>query len=372
MSQRVLATDRAKSAAQQMNSLLTGSLRSQLAALKQQGQTLCRPAVWDGPAAARFRSQQWPPMGRSMDQALEALTNLEKSSQTVTSNIIRAGSQGSIGGTITGVPPGGTVHNVGDTVVAAATGGAPPEPFLGPAIGWSRVEGAVSHFLGQAGHDVLHGTETAAADTVNFLASVGNAVLHDPGALSEVVGGLALTGVSEAGLGIGIAMDATGVGALAGGAELTGLSAVGLVTGVGLAGHGAGAIARDAAGPDRVTIMKAGSGSGTGSGSNPADGSWLSQAARDKVPTEWGDGGPTTKGVGQRWTDPGNQGNGIRIDRGNPNSPFLSQQEDHVVVRSGGRILDPDGKPITGTLAQNPAAHIPLQDWLKWRSWNAP
>ncbi len=121
LSQRVLSTDRAKSAAQQMKSLLNGSLRSQLAALKQHGQTLCSPAVWDGPAAARFRSQQWPPMGRSMDQALQALANLEKSSQTVIDNIMRAGTEGSMGG--------GTV--------------APDEIF--------RTDGA-GHLLGDAAH----------------------------------------------------------------------------------------------------------------------------------------------------------------------------------------------------------------------------
>ncbi len=94
LSERVLSTDRAKSAAQQMSSLLNGSLRAQLAALKQQGQALCSPAVWDGPAAARFRSQQWPPMNLSMDQAFQVLASLEKSAQTVVDNIMRAGSGG--------------------------------------------------------------------------------------------------------------------------------------------------------------------------------------------------------------------------------------------------------------------------------------
>jgi Pretoxin HINT domain len=90
------------------------------------------------------------------------------------------------------------------------------------------------------------------------------------------------------------------------------------------------------------------------------------------VPSEWGDGQPNAKGIVQRWTDPGNPGNGIRIDQGNPDSPFPSQQVDHVVVRSGGQILGPDGVPIDGPLAANPAAHIPLSDWLGWALWNEP
>lgn len=49
-----------------------------------------------------------------------------------------------------------------------------------------------------------------------------------------------------------------------------------------------------------------------------------------------------------------------------------SQRVDHVIVRRGGRILGPDGRPIVGSLKQNPDAHIPLSDWLKWTSWDTP
>lgn len=93
-------------------------------------------------------------------------------------------------------------------------------------------------------------------------------------------------------------------------------------------------------------------------------------AARSKVPPEWGPGNPTSKGSGIRWNPDKSQG--VRIDQANPNSPFPSQQIDHVVVRSGGRILGPDGQPIMGRLKQNPGAHIPLSDWLNWSAWNVP
>jgi hypothetical protein len=101
-------------------------------------------------------------------------------------------------------------------------------------------------------------------------------------------------------------------------------------------------------------------------------GDFPGQEARDKVPSAWGEGQPNAKGVGQRWTDPNNPGIGIRIDQGNPNSSYPSQQVDHVVVRSGGRVLGPDGSPIEGPLSANPQAHLPLVDWLGWSSWNAP
>jgi hypothetical protein len=91
-----------------------------------------------------------------------------------------------------------------------------------------------------------------------------------------------------------------------------------------------------------------------------------------KVPTGWGSGSATNKGTGLRWEDPANPGNGVRIDEGVPNSPWPSQQVDHVVVRSGGSVLGPDGQPIVGSIASNPQSHIPLTDWLNWSEWNAP
>ncbi|WP_437974390.1 SpvB/TcaC N-terminal domain-containing protein [Sorangium sp. So ce295] len=105
----------------------------------------------------------------------------------------------------------------------------------------------------------------------------------------------------------------------------------------------------------------------------PKGGGWAPPAeASAKIPGSWGAANPTKKGVGVRWQDPKNQGNGVRIDRGNPNNSQSLQQVDHVVVNSNGRIIGPDGKPIPGPLSEHPNAHIPLSDWLKWKSWNAP
>jgi hypothetical protein len=95
--------------------------------------------------------------------------------------------------------------------------------------------------------------------------------------------------------------------------------------------------------------------------------------ASAKVPAEWGGPAPTKKGVGVRWEDPSNPGNGIRIDRGNPDNSQAVQQVDHVVVRSGGKVIGRDGKPISGSVKDNfDTAHIPLSEWLTWARWNSP
>ena len=95
--------------------------------------------------------------------------------------------------------------------------------------------------------------------------------------------------------------------------------------------------------------------------------------AADKVPADWGDGRPNGKGVGWRWQNPNYKGDGVRVDRGNPDSSYPSQREDHVIVNSRGNVIGLDGQPIDGSIDEDAVnAHIPLQDWLKWSSWNKP
>jgi hypothetical protein len=96
--------------------------------------------------------------------------------------------------------------------------------------------------------------------------------------------------------------------------------------------------------------------------------------AAAKVPAEWGEGQPNSKGEGWRWANPANKkGDGVRVDKGDPNSDFPSQQQDHVIVRSGGKVLGADGTPIEVKIKNDPDnAHIPLKDWLQWREWNKP
>ena len=100
----------------------------------------------------------------------------------------------------------------------------------------------------------------------------------------------------------------------------------------------------------------------------------IPRAARDKIPSKWGEGKANNKDVGWRWFDPTNErGRGVRIDKGDPYSDYPSQRVDHVVVRDG-PVLGRDGQPVTqgsGSIKHNPwEAHIPLKHWLKWPAWN--
>ncbi|MFI0262549.1 pre-toxin TG domain-containing protein [Streptomyces sp. NPDC017056] len=99
---------------------------------------------------------------------------------------------------------------------------------------------------------------------------------------------------------------------------------------------------------------------------------WLSRQAWDKVPGHLKSFEKSTnKGVGYRWNN--GKGDGVRIDKGNPNNSQVIQQVDHVVINSGGKVIGRDGKPISGSIKDNPDdAHIPLSEWVKWREWNKP
>ncbi|HEX7660545.1 MAG TPA: hypothetical protein VF444_13810 [Pseudonocardiaceae bacterium] len=149
--------------------------------------------------------------------------------------------------------------SAGDTAAAAvgrARDLAPPKPGF-----WSQLGDDVGSFFSDVGHDL----ETAGADVLNTAASVGNAMIHDPGDTLAMVGGLALAGVSGLGDGAGAVLDVTGVGAIAG-VPLNVVSTAGVVGGLSLAGVGAAGILQNAAGPDRVNIMNSDSGGGWGGG----------------------------------------------------------------------------------------------------------
>lgn len=127
---------------------------------------------------------------------------------------------------------------------------------------WDKVGSALSGF----GHDVANVGE----QVVNSAASVGNAIIHHPGDLLSIAGGLGLTAISSVGEGVGTGLDATGVGAVAG-VPLNAVSAVGIASGVGLVGVGVGDLAQHAAGDNRVQAMQSNSSSsGGGSGSPPS------------------------------------------------------------------------------------------------------
>ncbi|MCB0668851.1 MAG: hypothetical protein KDC80_23670 [Saprospiraceae bacterium] len=92
----------------------------------------------------------------------------------------------------------------------------------------------------------------------------------------------------------------------------------------------------------------------------------------EKFPAEWGSKA-NKKGVGTRWQDPKNPGNGVRIDQGNPKHSLPSQQVDHVIVRRNGQVIGRDGNPIQSSIKDSAEqTHIPLSEYQNWKSWDSP
>jgi hypothetical protein len=209
---------------------------------------------------------------------------------------------------------------------AAATEltGMSPKPAKGGAAG----------VPGHSGHEsfwssFLHGAEHLGEDLVNAGASVGNSMIHDPGGVFALLGGIGLTTISSGGEVLGVGLDATGVGAIAG-VPLNAVSAAGIAGGVTLAGAGASSIIRNAAGPDRVTLMQS-SGGESGApagGSDPVGGSGSipgpqefdpqtlngmdPQQVENSIPSDW-TRAPSRAGGGEVFRDPANPGRQIRI-----------------------------------------------------------
>lgn len=135
---------------------------------------------------------------------------------------------------------------------------APPEPGF-----WSELGNGIGDFLSDAGHVVEQVGETVLTD----LASVGNAMLHDPGSVGMALTGIGLATVGAGGEVAGVALDATGLGAMVG-VPAAAVSATAIASGLGMAGAGAGNILKDAAGPDRVHMESEGGGGGGGEAPN--------------------------------------------------------------------------------------------------------
>lgn len=206
------------------------------------------------------------------------------------------------------------------------------------------------------------------------------------GSATEVVGALTQALLDNPqyaiGLSVGTAAVAAGSVLVAGGGAISlsgGGAAVGVPTaaaGYGLAGLGAVTVVGSAEGLVAAASAELGDSDGKATSNPQADPvQWdPGERAREKIPSEWNDpGAPNRKRDGVRWHDENDQGNGVRIDRGNPNSSQPSQRVDHVVVRDNGVVIGRDGNPIQGSIKANgEMAHIPLSEWEQWGSWNKP
>ncbi|MFE4518049.1 putative T7SS-secreted protein [Kitasatospora sp. NPDC056783] len=148
------------------------------------------------------------------------------------------------------------VKSAGDTAADAIAKGrdkAPEEPDWLDKIG---------DFFSDAGDAILD----VGTVVVEDLASVGNAIVHDPFASLEIAGGLGLAALGAGGEVLGFGLDLTGVGAVIG-VPVNIVSAGAIATGLGVAGMGVGQIAQDAMGSDRVHME----GDGGGGGSSTPD-----------------------------------------------------------------------------------------------------
>jgi len=131
-------------------------------------------------------------------------------------------------------------------VIGQARDKAPRKPGF-----WSHVGG----FLASA----WHGVEDAGEDTVDGLASMGNAMITHPGADAGALAGFLLAGVSATGDAGGALLDATGVGAIVG-VPLNVVSTAGVLAGGSLMMASAGDLASNAFGDDRVEPIQTGGG----------------------------------------------------------------------------------------------------------------
>jgi len=92
--QRVLATEQAKTSIQQVQAIINGGLADEIAKLDQQGRTLSDPDVWDGPLAQQFRDQIWPETKAALDKAKQELEELRDQLDRISTNIMQAGGGG--------------------------------------------------------------------------------------------------------------------------------------------------------------------------------------------------------------------------------------------------------------------------------------
>ncbi|MCH5674224.1 putative T7SS-secreted protein [Streptomyces gilvus] len=170
--------------------------------------------------------------------------------------------------------------------------------------GWDKFDHAVDSVVSGVG-DFL---EDVGMTVVSDLASLGNAMIHDPGSTASVVLGLGLTVLGAGEEAGGVLLDATGIGAALG-IPINVAAAAQIAVGVSLAGAGMASIVSDAAGPDRVDMTSDGSGGSAG-------GDWDTAAEADR-----------TKPSGE--PDPTAQ------PRGRPES--LSKNDDAETIRAKGR-----------------------------------
>jgi hypothetical protein len=88
---RILATDTAKQAVQQIHGILAGGLQDQINQLQAHATTLSDPNQWDGPLATTFRDQIWPQHHTAITTVQTKIQELNGQVQKIHADIFRAG-----------------------------------------------------------------------------------------------------------------------------------------------------------------------------------------------------------------------------------------------------------------------------------------
>lgn len=88
---RVLSTEQAKTAIQQIQSIVNGGLTDQISQLDAQGRVLSDPNVWDGPLASQFRGSTWPETKAALDKVRTELEELRAQLDKISRDIFTAG-----------------------------------------------------------------------------------------------------------------------------------------------------------------------------------------------------------------------------------------------------------------------------------------
>lgn len=87
---RVLATEQARTTIANMKRTITGGLTEQVQSIANDGTTLSQPDVWDGSLARQFRDG-WPTTSRQLREAVDELDRLNETIDRISADIMRAG-----------------------------------------------------------------------------------------------------------------------------------------------------------------------------------------------------------------------------------------------------------------------------------------
>ncbi len=104
----------------------------------------------------------------------------------------------------------------------------------------------------------------------------------------------------------------------------------------------------------------------------------IPKEALDKIPSDLKIKQISRDGEGIRFRDSDSGQESVRIMKGDINADNPSQKNDYVKITSGGKVIGKDGNVINDgpskkqSPSYHPDAHIPKNQWVKWKQWNKP